>query len=194
MRLARKRLRRDYELVLLASSKKPTYRPFQNDFPARQDLVLRLHDQLHAYDRFLKGVLCGSTSNSGSPATLLNQGPDAHIKRTIASFCDFPQGPALIWLFKATINLRIPGPNPLREDDVDHNNNYNIPRGHLINLAARGTSLGADLSDFEYNQGVVDDESAEPVRDDFAHYNLNFDSSDESSDLDNSSHPFGDLR
>ena len=50
-------------------------------------------------------ILCGTSSKSGSPLMALDQGADANIKKTIASFCDFPLGQSLRDLLKVEAKL-----------------------------------------------------------------------------------------
>ena len=103
----------DHELLLLACAKTPSYKPYPSYSHNFYRFKTKLETQLREYERFFKGILCGTTESSGSPLILLNQGLDATIKKTIASFLDFPQGEALTWLFEAAVNLRVLGFNPL---------------------------------------------------------------------------------
>ena len=73
--------------------------------------------QLREYECFFKGILCGMVCPDSS-LTVLDQGSDATIKKTIASFLNFPQGSALTWLFEAGINVNVKGYNPLRASSV----------------------------------------------------------------------------
>ena len=62
-------------------------------------------DNLEEYERFFKGILCGASTYSTSPLTMLNSCTD--IKRHIGSYLDFPMGEKLQQTFQAAINLNI---------------------------------------------------------------------------------------
>jgi hypothetical protein len=64
-----------------------------------------LRKKIKEYNGFFVGILCGMKSNSGSSLALLDQGSDANIKRTIASFLDFPLGKNLVHLLRAGRHL-----------------------------------------------------------------------------------------
>lgn len=117
-------LRQDAEVCLFACSQqwsRPHMNfynaPVFNPYPYEIDWRHQWARQLREYERFFKGIVCGGVANSGSPLTILDLGPDANIKKNIASFLDFPKGEQLTWLFQVGINMGIEGFNPLRKED-----------------------------------------------------------------------------
>lgn len=60
------------------------------------------------FEGFFKGILCGTSADSSSALRMLDQGPDAGIKRHIASYLDFPVGTKqVVHLVKAARNLLV---------------------------------------------------------------------------------------
>lgn len=77
------------------------------------DFYRWIRGNLQEYECFFKGILCGASSHSTSPLTMLHHCAD--IKRHIGSYLDFPMGEELQQIFQAGINLDIDdGFNPLR--------------------------------------------------------------------------------
>lgn len=122
----------DFELMLFASYKYPSYRPYASDALSRQfNFHTKIRSKLGDYERFFKGILCGTAAGSGSSLVLLDQGSDLSIKHRIASFLDFPMGETLVWLKQAAINLGIQGPyarsaNEIRRDLFGDSSNSNL--------------------------------------------------------------------
>ncbi|KAG7362894.1 protein of unknown function DUF4116 containing protein [Nitzschia inconspicua] len=81
-------LHHDEELVILLFSKEHSTYCELMDFwwPT-------IKRKVEDYERFFRGILCGTHPRSGSSLSLLDQGKDSNIiKKTIASFLDFPIG------------------------------------------------------------------------------------------------------
>ncbi|KAG7344522.1 protein of unknown function DUF4116 containing protein [Nitzschia inconspicua] len=84
-------LHHDEELVILLFSKRHSTYSMLMDcwWPT-------LKRKVEEYERFFHGILCGMHSGSGSLLSMLDQGRDSNIiKKTIASFLDFPIGKSL---------------------------------------------------------------------------------------------------
>jgi hypothetical protein len=105
--------RDDYELHLLACATSSSYEPFPawDQWHKRRVFYETIRRQLGAYSAFFVGTLCGMSPDSGSPLRMLNQGSDANIKSTIASFCDFPTGESLQHLRKAAKHRNLSADN-----------------------------------------------------------------------------------
>ncbi|KAG7370581.1 protein of unknown function DUF4116 containing protein [Nitzschia inconspicua] len=84
-------LRNDEELVILLFSKRHfTYSKLMDIWWPK------IKRKVEEYERFFHGILCGIYINSGSPLSMLDQGKDSNIiKKTVASFLDFPIGKSL---------------------------------------------------------------------------------------------------
>ena len=106
----------DFELQMVACAETRYFEPYHRYTHRYQAFITKLENQLEEYEGFFKGILCGTTEGSGSSLVLLNQGPDANIKKVIASFLDFPKGESLTMLFQACVNRNVGGFNPLLWD------------------------------------------------------------------------------
>jgi hypothetical protein len=123
------KIKKDKDLLLLACSTHANYHPkhnthsgyrygygygYGNDERA-QEFENWVKQCMKEYDGFFKGILCGTSPDSGSPLVGLDQGHD--LKRNIASFLMFPQGEKLTMLLKtAAVNLKIRGYSNPYED------------------------------------------------------------------------------